>query len=371
VVPVAVDNAAVEPIASSGAGAVFRASTAAASPELSTLLRDGRVLAAEVLAGGTDGTLLLALGKHAVPAETDLRFPVGTRFLVRVEEEAQGVVLRVLGESDAEESPLLRALRAVLADEHPIGERYRALAAALRSERSPLPPATETLAQGLPGRAVRPDGGGAALRATLLSVGLAHEATLAAVLAGRLSREALERLRSEWKAALLRAWAELPDGALRESVARVLSAIEAEQLLNVARERAGEPLVHSFPFPDGDGFTTARLQVPARDRRDSEEEAGAPDGSCRIALGVELSALGPVRADLALTPDWLVVRLVVTRAEALALAERGLAALRARLGDGRRGLKLHVRQGTRAEATVGDPMEIAFLRDHRLLSVSG
>ena len=99
---VAVDNAAVEPIASSGAGAVFRPSTAAASPELSTLLRDGRVLAAEVLAGGTDGTLLLALGKHAVPAETDLRFPVGTRFVVRVDEEAQGVVLRVLGESDAE-----------------------------------------------------------------------------------------------------------------------------------------------------------------------------------------------------------------------------------------------------------------------------
>src|SRR5262249_37051580 len=57
------DNAPVEPIASSGTGAVFRP-TGGGTSEAAALLRDGRLLAAEVLARNADGTLLLAIGRH-------------------------------------------------------------------------------------------------------------------------------------------------------------------------------------------------------------------------------------------------------------------------------------------------------------------
>jgi hypothetical protein len=128
--------------------------------------------------------------------------------------------------------------------------------------------------------------------------------------------------------------------------------------------------VLSFPFPDGEGWTTARLQVPPRDRGAHAEEEER-EGSFRIALGIELSALGPVRADLALAPGVLAVRLVVTREEALALVEDELAELRARLGDGRRGVvPARAPRDTRGSLR-RRAMDIAFLRENRLMSVDG
>src|SRR5262249_54335580 len=111
-------GSAMEPIAASGSASVLRSSGNPA--DASAALRQGRVLSAEVLAAGTDGTLLLAIGRHAIPAQTDLRLDPGARFLVRVLEEAGGIVLEKLAGEDVEESALVRTLRTVLADARPL-----------------------------------------------------------------------------------------------------------------------------------------------------------------------------------------------------------------------------------------------------------
>ncbi len=364
-----------EPIASSGASAVLRPASGALPSDLSALLRDGRVLAAEVLASPGDGTVLLALGRHSVPAETHLRLDPGASFLARVEESASGVVLHVLEAGGAQESELLRALRAVVGEQRPIGELLGELGRALRAQlaaSAALPATLRELAAGLELHHVaRPEAGGAALQALLLRTGLGREAALAAALGGALSREAVERLRTDLKALLLRAQAGLEEGPLRQAVARALAGLEAEQLLNLARERAGEPLVLSFPVSDSQGWATARLLVPARRERE-EDGAGEEAGASRITLGVDLSRLGPVRADLVLGPRSLSVRVLVTREDLARRIEADLRALRGRLGDGQRAVEVRVRLGTREEAALGErPLDIRFLRENRLLSLTG
>lgn len=358
-----------EPIASSSQPA--RPQAGATGQELAQLLRQGRVLAGEVLSNSGDGTLLLALGRHRVPAETNLRLDPGTRFLARVAQGKQGLVLELLGGEAAGDPELLTALRAVVGDDRPLGELLGELHLALRARRGPgvaLPRAAQDLAEALLRLAARPEGA-EGLRAALLSTGLAHEAGLAGVLKGLRARDELERLRGDLKALLLRAGNELPAGSLREAVQRVLSGLEAEQLLNLARERAGEPVLLSLPVPDGEGWTTARLLVPPRDEgSDGRERTGAR----RIALGVELSSLGPVRVDLLLGPSVLSVSLLVTRPDLAQRIEQDLETLRSRLDSGARGVRISVRLGTPEEASVGArPLDTPYLHEHRLLNVAG
>jgi hypothetical protein len=364
----------VEPIASSGAGAAFRPTTGAGT-ELSALLRDGRVLKAEVLSSSADGTVLLAIGRHTIPAESELRLDRGTRFLVRVEEGADGVVLRHLVPAEAQDGALLRALRGLVGEERPLGERLFELAEAVRAalRRGELPPALRTLGERIPGFVAAPGSDGAVLRALLASLGHGHEFALASLLGTRAGREALSRLRGDLKALLVRAQFALEGGgehgALREAVARALSSLEAEQLLNIARERAGEPLLYSFPIPAGGRWTSAHLLVPPRGERRPEEGHEPP---FHLVLGLELSRLGPVRAELVLAPASLSVRILVTRASAARRIETELAGLRARLGDGRRALDLRVRRGTPAEVLQGlGPRDMRYLREHHLLNVAG
>ena len=363
-----------EPIAASGAGAASRPPSGA-SGDLQALLRDGRVLKAEVLQRSADGTVLLAVGRHRIPAETDVRLDPGATFLVRVQEEAQGIVLRWLAPEEGEVA-LLRALRAVLGEQRPLGAALAGLAQALRTASAELPADVHALARGLTDVLVRAGSGPAHLRALLAVLGHGHEASLAALLGARGIRPDVAELRGSLKALLLRAQAALEghDGehsVLRESVARALGSLEAEQLLNVARERAGEPLLFSFPFPDGEGWTTARLSVPARERdRDGAHARG--DAPFRLALGVELSNLGPLRADLTLTPSLLAVRLLVTRAEIARRIEAELGELRHALAGGRRALELSVRIATGAETELGpDPLDTRYLREHNLMDVVG
>ncbi len=369
-----------EPIASSASGAVFRPS-AGGSSELTALLRHGRVLSAEMLSNPGDGTVLLAIARHTIPAESDLRLDPGARFLVRVEQSAEGVLLKLLSAEAAPDDALLGALRAVVGEERPLGEVLGELGRALRAAhgRAELPPELRALAQSLGALAARPDGDAGALRTLLGSLGLAHEAGLAALLlAGRAGQEVLERLRGDLKAQLLRAQAALAGltsgtapAELGEAVTRALTSLEAEQLLNLARERAGEPLVLSFPFPDGEGFATARLSVPPR-REQRQQESGAGEVPFRLSLALELTRLGPLRAELVRTRARISVRLVVTRPAAAARLEAGLDELRARLGGAAQALDLGVRLATPDEAAqVFDPLDIAYLREHHLLNVAG
>lgn len=363
-----------EPIAASGASAVFRPAGGPSS-EVSALLRDGRVLSAEVLARPGDSSVLLAIGRHTIPAESELALDPGARFLVRVEQGAEGVVLRLLGSSAVEEEALLAALRAVVGEERPVGEVLGELARALRASlgRGEPLPELRALAQALGALSAPPDGDPGALRTLLASLGLGHEAALAVLLGARGTHAALAKLRGDLKALLLGAHEALAGGEpseLRESVARALTSLEAEQLLNLAREKAGEPLVLSFPFPDGEAWATARLAVPSR--REREGGAGEDEVPFRLSLGLELTELGPLRADLTLTPTQLALRLLVTRPEVAERLEGELSELRARLSGGRRAVELHVRLATPAETALGlDPLDIRYLRERHLMNVAG
>ncbi|MSR60909.1 MAG: flagellar hook-length control protein FliK [Planctomycetes bacterium] len=364
----------VEPIASSGAGAVFRPAGGAPSSELSALLRDGRVLNAEVLTGSTEGTMILAIGRHSVPAESELDLDPGARFQVLVEQNADGIVLRILAPPEGEDAILLRALRGVVGDERPLGELLGELLARLRGPGEALPELAPLL-RALEGQAATPQGDPSALRTLLGSLGLGHEAALALLVGVRPSHEGFARLRNDLKALLLRAQGALEAAGgppeLHEAVTRALSGLEAEQLLNAAREKAGEPLILSFPFPDGERWATARLAVPSRRERNSGG-ADEREEPFRLTLGLELSQLGPVRADLALAPGMLSVRILVTSPELVRRIEPELANLRKRLGDGRRAVELAVRLGTGREATQGlEAFDIAFLRDHHIMNVAG
>ncbi len=364
-----------EPIVASGASAVFRPSGGGSS-ELTALLRHGRVLSAEVLARPGDSSVLLAIGRHTIPAESELALDPGARFLVRVEQGPEGVLLLLLGNSALEEEALLAALRTVVGEERPVGEVLGELARALRAGlgRGEALPELRALAQALGALAAPPDGDPGALRTLLGSLGLGHEAALAVLLGARGGHAALEKLRGDLKALLLRAHEALAGGQpseLRDAVARALTSLEAEQLLNLAREKAGEPLVLSFPFPDGEGWATARLAVPPRRERDGSE-AGEDELPFRLSLGLELTELGPLRADLTLTPTQLALRLSVTRPAVATRLTGELAALRERLAGGRRALELHVRLATPEETALGlDPLDIRYLRERHLMNVAG
>ena len=82
-----------EPLVASTLPAVLRPQATAMQSDLAQILKDGRLVAGEVLPGPSDGNVLLALGRHRVPAQTDVRFEPGRSFLFRVEEADGGVIL--------------------------------------------------------------------------------------------------------------------------------------------------------------------------------------------------------------------------------------------------------------------------------------
>lgn len=368
-----------EPLAASSAGAVIRPAAAALQQDLSAVLRHGRVLAGEVLQSPGDGSILIAIGRHRVPAETHVLLNPGEHFLFRVESGEGEVVLRLLGSGDPTVSQLLQALRGVVGEERPVGELLQDLAHQIRAalERPGAPvedlrQLQEALARHVPRPGAGGSEAGALLQQILLQSGLRYEAALAAALSGGASAQVLERLQGDLKAELLRAFAELENGPLRETLARTLAGIEAEQLLNLARQRAGEPLVWSFPFPDAGGWTTARLLVHAREE-DEGDSSGAAEATRHpdLVLGVRFSNLGPIRAELSMSEQRLDVRLLVTSAELAVKLKADFTQLAERLGAGR-SVHLFARVGTPAEVDVAEsPLDIRFLREHRLMDVSG
>ncbi|WP_419191802.1 flagellar hook-length control protein FliK [Engelhardtia mirabilis] len=174
-----------------------------------------------------------------------------------------------------------------------------------------------------PGLAERVAGGGVLLEARLAQAAVAKAAGKGPNLSQLL----------DLKAELLRVLAELPRGEARDSVRRSLVAIEEQQLHNVARAEHGEAPLLVVPIPDGEAWTTAWIQ-----RRDDDGEGGdrEDEGSSRLTIGIDFSALGAIRADLTLRPESLWIRLSVARPEVLEALERGLPNLVAALErDGR------------------------------------
>ena len=465
--------------------------------DLAAILRQGRVLAGEVLATLDGGSLLIGVGGHRVPAKGNVRLQPGQRFLFQVEIEAGAPVLAVLEEPGGGELEprLLAALRSVAGGSGSLARVLAELLGALRQAatagrgaaqaalverelvRHVFVPANpgdpgapqasgEALARAVArggtgyerrlgeaaiaslgprglatlgreileqlrlrlaaGAAGTPSTGGldparfesalrsafersastgepglqAALRGAILSLGLEAEArekllsNLGRLLGDGLARGPEGALLRAWlgapahpagepqgqlgallaeadldlKAHLLRAQAELPDEPLRASVARVLEALENEQLLNLARARAGDALHWCLPVQDGERWTTAHLFV----KPDAGESrpGGEDERTHRLALAVDFEHTGPLRAELAVGAASVAVRVSVGRADVLELMRRHQGELEARLAHGGRRVSL-------AFATAGAALlegglaEIRYLEEHHLLDRSG
>jgi hypothetical protein len=475
---------------------VIRPATALQS-DLSAVLREGRVLAGEVLQSMGGGSVLVGIGRHRVPAQSQVALEQGQRFFFVVEGQGEELALRILHEREGEPQ-LLRALRGVLGADQPLGriaetllqalqadptaadlrERFAALltklagspqqlAAALTSG-GPLVyeaklalaaalhlPASEAaalgadlerwLAAGLQPDAQRETGRVDLLSqlrsalAELLGVGpsrAGRERALAAWIAGSetpssksapdlalllelaiarlaagsdraallarlrslnvsqlgrglellllrsllgvehvaarsLSREIAARAGSELKASWVEALSRLDPGPAREAVARALEGLEAEQLLNVARRRAGEALHWSVPLLDGERWTTAHLFVQRGCRPDKEADPASAAATWRLSLSLDLSATGPLRADLAARSGALDVWVRAARPGTVSTLQAGMRELESRLAWGGRKVAVHVAlappQVPPAEDCAAD---VRFLREHPLMDLS-
>ena len=110
---------------------------------------------------------------------------------------------------------------------------------------------------------------------------------------------------------------ELPEGEARERGQRALRGLEADRLLALVRQAAGDELRTSLPFPDGSGLTVLHLFV--RPDRDGSAAGPAPVGPAgwRVRLGLDLQALGPLRLDLLWRQERLVLSIACGSAETL------------------------------------------------------
>ena len=191
--------------------------------------------------------------------------------------------------------------------------------------------------------------------------------------------------RADLKAILLAALRASDDEVLREQLGKALAGLEAEQLLNVARERAGEPMVWSLPLLDGplpdaevsvheqdQAFATLRWFVQRR-AAESEQEDAEGDGSrgLRVVMGLTLRGLGPLRIDWFLTRTALSLRLVSPRPDVVARLRADVEEIASALGSTSAPAFVSVRLGEHDEVTVLDrPLDTAFLQDNALMDVS-
>lgn len=358
---------------------ILRAGDLSSQPEAKELLRVGRVLLGTVSQRDPGPGLQLLIGRQKFPLDPQFLVNPGEKYLVRVESQNGEILLRLLGAEASAPSPILDALRGVLGESRPIGELLQELAQRLNAEVENPGSAWKGLGQlsgALAGEVPGKDVGGAELKQLVQNSGLRYEALLARAVKEGLSPEQLDRLRSNLKGQLLDALAQLERGPLQKAVSHTLAGLEAEQLLNVARQSAGEPLFWSFPFPDLEGWTTARLvmDAPPQDA-DEHESSGAKREAgdvTRIALGISFSQLGPVRAEFSLEPEVLRIAIYVTN-EDLADQIRGdFDVLMKRLGDGKRSLQLSTSVRTPEEVNLHtEPGEVRFLEGKHLLDLEG
>lgn len=358
-----------EPLSNPIGGALKVRALQATNANLAVLLQDGMLVSGEVV-DVADGTAHLSLGGRRVPAETQVELRPGERFLARVQHQGDTFVLRLLDAPPEPEKSLVSALRAVLAEDRPVGAIVARLADELRNLRANSgDPKTRARAEALlallPEFVARPDGDGKGLARALARTGLFHEALL------RGDADAIRDALSDLKSVLLGALADATEAPEHEAIARALAGLEAEQLLDVARQESGDPRHWSVAVPDGANLTSAHLLVHPDAGRGSESDEAAPTTRA-VDLAVNFSAIGPVRAEFRLVGRELAVRFVVAEPELASRLDRDRDLLVARLEAGGLAPRVAVVTGrdlaTDLEPGVGD---VRFLRDHLVLDVSG
>jgi hypothetical protein len=264
----------------------------------------------------------------------------------------------------------------VVGEERALGEVLGELARLLRDATAPDLEELRALARVLPQLVAGAELNGEGLRALPATLGLAHENALLRLLGARATPEAWDRLRSDLKAALLAARSALERRGAHHAepgaqISKALAGLEAEQLLNLARAKAGESELWSFPIADADGWSTARLRFPPRRER-SQDEGQVEAPALRLALGLELTHLGALRADFVFHHDHLALRLAVVEPGALASLQAALPALRERLSGLERPVEISLCACTREEAELAHlPLDIRYLREHHLMNVEG
>jgi hypothetical protein len=456
---------------------------------LTAVLREGQTVAGEVLQSLDGKSVLIGVGRHRVPADSQTELALGDRFLARVETTAEGTILRVLGRGPESESKLLTALRGVVGSDRPVGELLEELGGSLRralSSEGGGPEKLARLVKSLGEHVYVPGSTGEELRQLLGRSGMDHESVLAQLAAksssptsaallselgdkllgmlraalgaagvtldkrtmgllrtgldaalmelaaglepgkghAELSAQLLEKLRaaldglpasrarsmalqglpaalarllgsesptklaaglllalssdadlraleSSLKGQLLATLAELSDGPERVAVERALKGIEAEQLLNVARREFAEGWHLAIPIPDGERLATAHLFY----RDSSESSAGEERGEGelqRISVTLELSHLGPLRADVGVREDLLALRLLVTRPEIARALEAAKLELGEQLASGGREVRVSVVLGKPEEAAVDAlNQNIRWLHEHHMMDLEG
>jgi len=136
--------------------------------DLASVLRQGRIVAGEVLDLLGGGTIVIGLAGQRVQAENHVDLAPGDRFLARVEYVDGALVLQLAGGQDAPDDALLRALRSLAGSELDARSLRELL------EASGAPP------KSLPA-VFEPDQGGAGLARLVRQGGLFQESALLSV----------------------------------------------------------------------------------------------------------------------------------------------------------------------------------------------
>jgi hypothetical protein len=486
---------------------VLRPATALQA-DLAAVLREGRVLAGEVLQALDGGTVLIGIGSHRVAAHSQVEMQPGHRFLFQVESSAEATLLRVLGESSSKEHALLAALRNVLDQQLPMGELLTQLALQLESaarQASSSGPGTEALREllgALDGHVFDPNQGAARLKQVLQQAGFDHEADLARLaldsgprprietflaelrtsllrglaggnsplegfaaelqqalwseiasvfdqsdrvqltallegggldslardlealleralrsmagtqgegaegripgavrhanlgsLVNGLRRELLRsllglqppeaspsevqarllaRLESDLKGRLLRSLDVLPEGPLRDAVARSLGGIEAEQLLNLARREGNQSQHWTLALPDGSAWTSAHLSYQRLGGRAGGGSRAQDRSVHRVVIAVEFSHTGAVRADLLVRSESLTARLRVARPEVARLLRARAGQLEQGLAGAGRRVHLSIEEVPEADVRVEEHVQdVSWLFEHHVMDRLG
>jgi len=340
--------------------------------EFDALLRHGRILAGVVTEVSPSGALL-RVGQYTLSAQSHPGFEVGQQILLKATGEgtSEGVLLKLLGGSTATESGLLRQLRSVLSGDRPLGELLQHLVSRLTGGDAAKAGTLAGLGERLAAHVFQPGASGADLMQLLLQGGLNFEASLRKALAQSGNKGQTGALLLDLKAELLGLLEKLSEGPARDAVVRTLAGLEAEQLLNVARHEAGEPLHWSFPVLDGDNWATAHLLWTERDP-ESEPGSEGDDEYQRVSLGINFSKTGPVRVDAWLRKERVNLRVLVEREPVAERIRSSAAVLSRALENSGRTVQIAVGVAPHEEVEIeARSMDTLFLREHHLMDISG
>lgn len=182
---------------------------AAPGADLAAILRQGRVIAGDVLQTLTGGTVLIGIGRHRVPARSQTELEAGRRYFFEVLSGGEPVEVRALGTTQSGDSALLRALRGVLGAEQPLGPMFEQLIKELAKSRTQSGDPDGTLArleETLGAQLFDPGADAEQLAGKLRGSGSTYEARWARIALASTSPQEWTRVARELANALISEW---------------------------------------------------------------------------------------------------------------------------------------------------------------------